>query len=114
PVLHAMALAATPGGGPLNARPQCFCAHSYSRKTLCISYPPQPDHVLQQDDPDFIEQVARFYTPEESLAADRLIDLKTQLETAKGDTFWTTITEGMAQLSGAQYAFVSKRMDHDD
>lgn len=58
--------------------------------------------------------MARFYTPEESLAIDRLIDLKTQLETANGDNFWTSTTEGMAQVSGAQYAFISKRMDHDE
>jgi signal transduction histidine kinase/AmiR/NasT family two-component response regulator len=111
-----MALAATPGGGSLGQQPQLLRADNNSdgRRTLCISNPPPADHVLQHGEPGFAEQVARFYTPEETAAADRLVDLKIQLETTTGDDFWTTATEGMAKITGAQYAFISKRMEFNE
>src|ERR1700709_1162531 len=102
-----MALAATPGGGPLGHIPQQSTAEE--RTTICISRPTLPDRVLQHGDPGFGDEISRFYSPAESAASEALIQLKSRLRNIKGEDFWTSATEGLAQLLSAQYAFISKR-----
>jgi signal transduction histidine kinase/AmiR/NasT family two-component response regulator len=110
-----MALAATPGGGPLGQQAPLECQDSSDeRKTLCISRPLKPQYVIHQGENGFADEVKRFYSPAESLAADRLVELKAQLRNTKGESFWTTATEGIADMLGSQYAFISKRMQFDD
>jgi len=50
----------------------------------------------------------------ESNAAERLVKLKRRLRSASSEDFWATITEGLAELTDAQWAFVSKRILLDD
>jgi signal transduction histidine kinase/ActR/RegA family two-component response regulator len=85
---------------------------SHDRQYLCIASPPadKTGSILHSGDQGFIEQVSRYYPQLEAAALEQLGLLKEQLRHTKGDKFWTAATEGLAQLLGAEYAFISKRM----
>lgn len=108
-------MAAPPIGAPLGlSQENTTDYHIDDRKTLCISRPPHPDQVLHSGEDGFADELHRFYSPAESLAGDQLIALKTRLREIHGEDFWPAATEGIAGLLGAQYAFISKRMNFDD
>jgi signal transduction histidine kinase/ActR/RegA family two-component response regulator len=84
---------------------------SHDRKYLCIGTSvDNPGIVLNSGDQGFINQVSSYYSPLEAAALEQLAQLKEQLRHSKGDKFWTAATEGLAQLLGAEYAFIFKRM----
>jgi hypothetical protein len=83
------------------------------RKSLCFSRP-SPGMVSQPGDNGFSEGLSQIFTPAESNAAERLVQLKDSLRKADTDTFWALLTEGLAKITDAQYAFVSKRILVDD
>jgi hypothetical protein len=83
------------------------------RQSLCFSRP-QPGMVVHGGEAGFKEELLRLYTPAESNAAEQLVKLKQTLRKADSDTFWKLLTEGMATITDAQYAFVSKRILVDD
>lgn len=83
------------------------------RRTLCISRP-KPDYVLHAGDHGFREELGAWYDAAESNAAEKLVRLKAALRQAKTEEFWTMATEGLADLTGAQYGFISKRMLVDE
>ncbi|KAL1634194.1 hypothetical protein SLS56_002498 [Neofusicoccum ribis] len=56
----------------------------------------------------------RLYEPAESRAAEQLVKLKERLRHTRTEDFFEVVTEGLAQITGAQYAFVSKRILVDD
>ena len=70
--------------------------------------------VLQQGDQAFDGEMGRLYDPAENEALDGLVRLKTQLRNVPHDDFFTTATEGMASLLGAEMAFIFKRLPCDD
>jgi hypothetical protein len=62
----------------------------------------------------FKEDLMRLYSPAESNAAERLVKLKDGLRRTDSESFWPLLTEGLATIADAQYAFVSKRILVDD
>lgn len=83
------------------------------RQTLCISRP-KPDYVLHCGDDGFKEELGTWYDTAESNAAEKTIKLKNALKQASTEEFWTMATEGLADITDAQYAFISKRMLVDE
>jgi len=83
------------------------------RQTLCFSRP-QPGMVVHSGQHGFKEDLMRLYSPAESNAAERLVKLKDSLRNTDSESFWPLLTEGLATLADAQYAFVSKRILADD
>ena len=83
------------------------------RQTLCISRP-KPDYVLHCGDDGFKQELHAWYDTAESNAAEKLIKLKAALARAETEEFWTMATEGLADITDAQYAFISKRMLVDE
>jgi hypothetical protein len=84
------------------------------RETLCISQP-IPNHVLHHGDEGYQEELQRHYKVDESNASERLIRFKTALKACQTEEeFWPMATEGLAELTGAEYSFISKRMVVDD
>lgn len=83
------------------------------RETLCFSRP-QPGMVVHGGEKGFKEELIRLYSPAESNAAEQLLKLKDNLRRADSESFWPLLTEGLATIVDAQYAFVSKRILVDD
>lgn len=84
------------------------------RETLCISQP-VPNLVLHDGDHGFQEELQRRFKSEESVAIEKLIKLKEALRMNHNEEeFWPMATEGLADLTGGQYAFINKRMVVDD
>lgn len=79
------------------------------RETLCFSRP-QPGMVVHGGQHGFTEHLMRLYTRDESNAAERLVKLKDCLRKTDSESFWPLLTEGLASITDAQYAFVSKRI----
>ncbi|GAM88795.1 hypothetical protein ANO11243_068290 [Dothideomycetidae sp. 11243] len=84
-----------------------------SRTTLCLAQP-QPDVVIHDGDDSFKQELGKLYSNDESELLEGLIELKTALRSTPQDEFWAFLSERMAELLGAQMAFVSKRMLVDD
>jgi hypothetical protein len=70
--------------------------------------------VVHSGQHGFKDDLMRLYTHAESNAAERLVKLKDSLRKTDSDTFWPLLTEGLATIANAQYAFVSKRILVDD
>jgi hypothetical protein len=70
--------------------------------------------VLHGGQDGFTDGLRRMYDVAESNALEELVTLKANLRKAHGDDFWPLLTEGMANITHAQYAFVSKRILVDD
>lgn len=87
--------------------------NTFSRGSLCFACP-EPDVVLHAGQPGFHEGLLRLYDPAESIAAEQLVKLKDRLRQTRTDDFFEVVTEGLAHIAGAQYAFVSKRILVDD
>ncbi|KKY24274.1 putative sensor protein rcsc [Diplodia seriata] len=83
------------------------------RDSLCFACP-EPDVVLHAGQPGFHDGLLHLYEPAESKAAEQLVKLKDRLRRTKTEHFFEAVTEGLAQIFGAQYAFVSKRIVVDD
>ncbi|KAI4951456.1 hypothetical protein J4E91_004166 [Alternaria rosae] len=83
------------------------------RQSLCFSRP-MPGMVVQQGENGFREGLSQLYVPAESNAAEQLVKLKDALRKADTDSFWIQLTQGLAKIADAQYAFVSKRILVDD
>ncbi|KAF2084166.1 hypothetical protein K490DRAFT_49853 [Saccharata proteae CBS 121410] len=96
------------GPGPNKEPPDLL-----ERDSLCFSEP-RPDVVLQSGQDGFRDGLLSFYPAAESNAAERLVKLKQRLRATKTEDFFEVLTEGLAHITGAQYAFVSKRILVDD
>jgi hypothetical protein len=86
------------------------------RDDLTISRP-GTTAALGIGDVGFSEEVRRLYRAAEHNTTKRLTRLKADLRMARTENdFWPMATQGLAELSGAQYAFISKRMlvDNED
>ncbi|KAF2474805.1 sensor histidine kinase-like protein/response regulator [Lindgomyces ingoldianus] len=83
------------------------------RDSLCFSRP-QPGMVVHGGEDGFKEDLLRLYSLEESNAAEELVKLKDALRKTESESFWPLLTEGLANIADAQYAFVSKRILVDD
>ena len=83
------------------------------RQTVCFPSP-QPGMVVQNGEEGFRQELLRLYHPAESNAAEQLVKLKDRLRKSDSEAFWPILTEGLATIADAQYAFVSKRILVDD
>ncbi|KAL6708708.1 hypothetical protein ACN47E_002404 [Coniothyrium glycines] len=83
------------------------------RQSLCLSRP-IPGLVVQQGVHGFKDELSRHFNTAESNAAEQLVSLKNRLHKADTDSFWLHLTQGLAHIADAQYAFVSKRILVDD
>lgn len=83
------------------------------RSTVCV---PRygTDGVLQKGDAGFAAEINRLYQTAESQALDSLIPLKAKLRGLHGDEFFSAVTEGMADILGADMSFVMKRILVDE
>jgi hypothetical protein len=79
------------------------------RQSLCFAQP-MPGMVVQQGEDGFTQGLSRIFDPSESNAAEQLVRLKDTLRKADTDNFWIQLTQGLAKIADAQYAFVSKRI----
>lgn len=70
--------------------------------------------VVHGGDDGFNDELLRHYSPAESNAAEEFVRLKDTLRKTDIESFWRLLTEGLANITGAQYAFVSKRILQDD
>jgi signal transduction histidine kinase/DNA-binding NarL/FixJ family response regulator len=85
-----------------------------ARETICISLP-APNSVIHNGEHGFQEELGRFYKDAESRALEHIIKLKAALRAAKTEEeFWPMATEGLAEITGAQYSFINKRIVVDD
>ncbi|KAL1643504.1 hypothetical protein SLS58_004864 [Diplodia intermedia] len=87
--------------------------NTIDRDSLCFACP-EPDVVLHAGQPGFHDGLLHLYEPAESKAAEQLVKLKDRLRRTKTEHFFEAVTEGLAHIFGAQYAFVSKRIVVDD
>jgi hypothetical protein len=83
------------------------------RDSVCIAQP-RPYVIALPGAEGFKEELTRFYNQHENNALADLAALKAQLRDANPDDFWAHVTKGLAQLTGAQLAFISKRVLHDE
>ncbi|KAL9096195.1 MAG: hypothetical protein Q9165_001718 [Trypethelium subeluteriae] len=83
------------------------------RDSVCFAQP-RPYIESLPGTKGFQDMLSHLYAPLESNALHELINLKSRLRNATSDEFWMSITEGLARLTGAQIAFVSKRILYDE
>lgn len=79
------------------------------RSSLVISQP-QPGAAVQLGDGLFEQELTRHYNEDETLALERLYQLKNTLVHVSDDDFWHTFCSGLARLVDAQYCVMSKRL----
>ncbi|KAL8764361.1 MAG: hypothetical protein Q9184_000066 [Pyrenodesmia sp. 2 TL-2023] len=83
------------------------------RATLCVSGP-NPGVAAHRGDEGFREVVAQNFSAAENNAVEELVQLKKRLREASTFDFWTLLMEGMTEITGGQYGFVTKRILVDD
>lgn len=80
------------------------------RSSLVISQP-EAGEAVQHGDEGFEREVLRHYRDVETVALERLFQLKNKLANTSDDEFWYVFCSGLARLTDSQYAMMSKRMD---
>ena len=89
-------------------------SHAWIERTsLCLASS-IPGIAAHNHDEGFQAAVQKHFTNPESNANEQLVLLKSKLATASKDEFWRELMEGMTSITGAQYAFVAKRILVDD
>ncbi|KAL8908765.1 MAG: hypothetical protein Q9207_000622 [Kuettlingeria erythrocarpa] len=83
------------------------------RATLCVSGP-NPGVAAHRGDEGFREVVAENFDVAENNAVEELVQLKKRLREASTYDFWSLLMEGMTEITGGQYGFVTKRILVDD
>ncbi|KAL9605127.1 MAG: hypothetical protein Q9219_000061 [cf. Caloplaca sp. 3 TL-2023] len=83
------------------------------RATLCVAGP-YPGVAAHHGDQGFREVVQAHFSATENNATEELVVLKRKLREASTYDFWTLLMEGMTDITGAQYGFVTKRILVDD
>ena len=84
-----------------------------TRDSVCFAQP-RPYVETLPGTKGFQATLSRLYAPHENRALTELVKLKNQLRNATSEEFWMSITEGLARLTGAQVALVSRRILYDE
>ncbi|QDS67514.1 hypothetical protein FKW77_001683 [Venturia effusa] len=85
-----------------------------TRDSICISLP-APNSVIHNGDHGFQEELGKHYKPAETIALERMHTLKLALKaTRTEEEFWPMAAEGLAEVTGAQYSFINKRIVAED
>ena len=85
-------------------------AQALERTTLSIAGS-SPGEIISKGDHGFQERLQEHYSPAESDATERLVQLKRRLRTTANSEFWQVLIQGITSMAGAQYGFVSKRIE---
>ncbi|THY45208.1 hypothetical protein D6C97_08693 [Aureobasidium pullulans] len=86
-----------------------------TRKSICLGQPLPPKVVIHDSDPDFGEGMGRLYPSSiESNILEELVILKSKLRLCNNDDFWSLVSERMAEILGAQFCFIAKRILVDE
>ena len=88
-------------------------AEMLERTSLCVPGP-TPGVPSHHGDEGFCEKIQQHYSIAENNATEKLVHLKSELKQATTEEFWRLLMEGMTSITGAQYAFVAKRILVDD
>ncbi|KAI4186926.1 MAG: hypothetical protein L6R41_003156 [Letrouitia leprolyta] len=83
------------------------------RATLCVAGP-HPGVAAHDGDEGFRQVIEANFRAAESNAAEELVLLKRRLREASTYDFWSLLMEGMTDICGGQYGFVTKRILVDD
>lgn len=83
----------------------------FFRETMCIG---NKVEVLRSSDPGFRQEVSQQLGSAESWMLEKSVQLKQRLRNVTTYDFWQLLMEGMCEITGSQYAFVAKRVLHDD
>ncbi|KAI9686688.1 MAG: hypothetical protein M1820_010575 [Bogoriella megaspora] len=93
--------------------PDCNPLNFLHRDSICFAQP-RPYVISLPGVEGFNDELARLYSSHENDALTELVEIKTKLRNASSEDFWESITEGLARLTRAQCAFVSKRILSDE
>ncbi|KAG8525454.1 uncharacterized protein KY384_009098 [Bacidia gigantensis] len=74
----------------------------------------KPGVALQPGESGFRDTVKQHYSTTENNTLEKLIHLKRLLRNASRYDFWRILMNGMTDIAGAQYGFVSNRILFDD
>lgn len=83
------------------------------RTTLCLPNF-EKNSVVHHGDDGFRDALGQHFDKLRSNATERTVLLKAKLRTASTHDFWAILMEEMCDITGAQAAFVSKRILVDD
>ena len=83
------------------------------RESICIGCPALKE-VLHSGQVGFADEVEQHIDKAEHRAGAMFYEMKGRLKKASTHDFWKILTEEMTDISGAQYAFVSKRVLPND
>ncbi|PWW76148.1 hypothetical protein C7212DRAFT_357477 [Tuber magnatum] len=85
----------------------------FDRSSLCIGKT-EMEGVIQLGDPRFRAALKSAFVEADSKGLEETFNLKQKLRSATTPDFWQILMGGMAEIMGAQYAFVAKRVLEDD
>lgn len=83
------------------------------RTTLCVASS-TPGVVTHHGDSSFLADTRVHFSCHENNAAEQLMLLKARLAESGNEDFWNILLEGIATITGSQYALVVKRILVDD
>ncbi|KAL8953656.1 MAG: hypothetical protein Q9222_000493 [Ikaeria aurantiellina] len=83
------------------------------RASLCVSGP-HPGVAAHAGDEGYRDVLQAHFKAAENNAVEELVQLKKKLRAATTYDFWSLLMEGMTEICGAQYGFVTKRILVDD
>ncbi|EMC91350.1 hypothetical protein BAUCODRAFT_80140 [Baudoinia panamericana UAMH 10762] len=83
------------------------------RRSICFPRP-GTQTVIQDGDSDFAPELDRLYAKSENDALEALVALKARVRDLPTDDFWSAVTEGMSAITGAEMAFIMKRVLVDE
>jgi len=85
----------------------------FDRSSFCIGTTEMED-VIQLGDPRFRAALKSAFVEADSKGLEETFNLKQKLRSATTFDFWQILMEGMTEITGAQYAFVAKRVLEGD
>ena len=83
------------------------------RSSICFAKPASQTLALPHHG-TFNQTLASYIHDDEATAQERMIRLKRECRSTTNEDFWQVLCQGLTQVFGAQWAFVTKREDHTD
>ena len=83
--------------------------HAMSCKSECLSAE-SPTATFRNSDFKLDPPNRNYVDQAQSIATERLVNLKRKLREVDGEGFWSCLMETIASICGAQYAFVARRV----
>lgn len=83
------------------------------RKSISFGLP-SSGALLRPGDATYNETLSQHFPTPEARALEMAIDLKSRVRRAPLEDFWGIVSKGLADICGAQIAFISQRLASDD